>query len=345
MNKLFIHHPIFRLFSPLFSGSLVYLLILLVNNDVAQLDDEFLGQELYICIGLSYLIQEFSRLLLIIFSRNRWSFSFLLRVTIQVLIAICFTFLTVSILLYGYYQYFLGFAPSFSELLMFNVIFSMISIIYVSLYLSHQLLYQINTSKISSEIELKNEVEEDYRQFVRGINPDLLFEGLEALIIQMKLVRQNKELYDPDELLDVLSMVYRYMLSNKSKELVQFDSEQEALRNLISLYDFLPYSKVKLVIGVENPGMVVPGTLLHLVQELIRMTIPSHLLEQEIELTEDKSKLILQTIKNDKVSQKFSLKLSEALNQRYSHYSNQQITIDETDEKRTIYIPKISINS
>ena len=69
MRKLFIHHPLFRLLSPIFSGVVVYLLILLLNNNVEQLQEQFFGEELYICIGLSYLIQEFSRLLLILFKK------------------------------------------------------------------------------------------------------------------------------------------------------------------------------------------------------------------------------------------------------------------------------------
>ncbi|MEO1629027.1 MAG: histidine kinase, partial [Bacteroidota bacterium] len=61
MKTLFVHHPLFRLLGPTFSGVIVYVLILLINNNVDQLQEEFLGQELYVCIGLSYLIQELSR--------------------------------------------------------------------------------------------------------------------------------------------------------------------------------------------------------------------------------------------------------------------------------------------
>jgi len=58
MKKLFIHHPLFRLLSPLFSGLVVYILLLLINNDIDQLYEEFLTQELYVCIALTFLIQE-----------------------------------------------------------------------------------------------------------------------------------------------------------------------------------------------------------------------------------------------------------------------------------------------
>ena len=67
MNKLFIHTPVFRFLSPIFSGIVGYLLILLINNNIGQLQEEFLSQELYVCIALSYIVHEFSRFLLWVF--------------------------------------------------------------------------------------------------------------------------------------------------------------------------------------------------------------------------------------------------------------------------------------
>ena len=75
MKKLFVHHPLFRLLSPLFSGFIVYLLILLINNNVEQLQEQFLGEELYVCIGLSFIIQELARLLLVLFKKPSGSLS------------------------------------------------------------------------------------------------------------------------------------------------------------------------------------------------------------------------------------------------------------------------------
>ena len=69
MKRLFVHNPLFRILSPVFSGAIVYLLILLINNNVEQLQEQFLGNELYLCIGLSFFIHEFSRLLLLLFNK------------------------------------------------------------------------------------------------------------------------------------------------------------------------------------------------------------------------------------------------------------------------------------
>ena len=63
MTKLFIHTPLFRFLSPIFSGVVSYLLILLINNNIEQLQEQFLGQELYVCITLSYIVHEFETIL------------------------------------------------------------------------------------------------------------------------------------------------------------------------------------------------------------------------------------------------------------------------------------------
>jgi hypothetical protein len=58
MKKIFIHNPFFRIIAPLVFGVLVYLLILLVNNDLTEIGKIFNNGELYVCIGLSYLSLE-----------------------------------------------------------------------------------------------------------------------------------------------------------------------------------------------------------------------------------------------------------------------------------------------
>ena len=59
MKKLFIHQPLFRLLSPIISGVIIYLLVLLLNNNVEQIQEQFFNEELYFCIALSYLIKNF----------------------------------------------------------------------------------------------------------------------------------------------------------------------------------------------------------------------------------------------------------------------------------------------
>jgi len=60
MKHYFFHNAIFRLVAPAIYGLLLYLLILLINNNVTQVNDLFITQELYVVIFLTYLSFEVS---------------------------------------------------------------------------------------------------------------------------------------------------------------------------------------------------------------------------------------------------------------------------------------------
>src|SRR5687768_2756356 len=69
MKRYFIHNPLFRIVAPPIYGVLIYLLILLLNNNVSQVNDLFVTQEVYVCIVLSYLSFEFIRLCIVLINK------------------------------------------------------------------------------------------------------------------------------------------------------------------------------------------------------------------------------------------------------------------------------------
>ncbi|MEO0902453.1 MAG: histidine kinase, partial [Bacteroidota bacterium] len=103
MNKLFVHHPLFRLLGPLFSGTLVYLLILLINNTIEDLGANFFTQELYVCIGLAYIIQEASRLVIVLFNRLKRSKSFLVKSILHLVVTLLLSIVLVTSAMYLYF--------------------------------------------------------------------------------------------------------------------------------------------------------------------------------------------------------------------------------------------------
>src|SRR5882672_1223805 len=70
MNRLFIHNPFFRIVSGLLYGVLAYMLILLINNTVSDINKIFSNKELYACIGLSYITFESMRVIISVFERR-----------------------------------------------------------------------------------------------------------------------------------------------------------------------------------------------------------------------------------------------------------------------------------
>ena len=340
MRKLFIHQPIFRIFSPVFSGVVVYLLILLLNNNVEQLQEQFLGEELYVCIGLSYLIQELSRGLLLIFKRIYIGKSSFLNLLLQLTISLVLCILIVSVSMTLYYKYVIGYSASTEDIIMFDVIFSAITLIYILLFISHQYLYKINSDRLQHEELIKQNIEDDFRQFKRGINPHLLFESFDALLILM-----HEDPDKADEFIDHLSTTYRYILTHKDRQLVELQEELKNLLELESLFNKLPYRNICIKNILTSNFLVVPGSLLFLIELILRNTITSSNIDLEIKITEDKELMQLSYKTFDKVNSNFITKEFEEIRRVYSIYSDEKITIQEEDQIRTIKIPKLTIKS
>jgi hypothetical protein len=338
MKKLFVHQPLFRLLSPFFSGVIVYLLILLLNNNVEQIQEEFFNEELYFCVGLCYLIQEFSRVLLLLFKRfssNKISYLF---IVLQVVVSmiLCAVFTTVAI--HFYFNYILGFSAISEEIYVFNSIFSAITLCYILVSISHQYLFKINTDKLQQEELIKQNIEDEFKQFKKGINPDLLFESLEALLV---LIKKDKE--KSDVFIDHLASIYRYILSRKEKQLVLISEELSVLNELIQLINYLPYNSVSIQNNCKNSFLVVPGSLLFIIEQIVKTSIVSDADLLELILSEKENKLEISYLKNDKITSVFNLEKIKEIVKTYRFYSAQNIVIIEAEFTRKISIPKLQL--
>jgi xanthine/uracil permease len=69
MKKYFIHNAFFRLLAPPVYGVLIYLIILLINNSLLQVNELFSGKEVYMCIGLTFLCFESARVIILLLNR------------------------------------------------------------------------------------------------------------------------------------------------------------------------------------------------------------------------------------------------------------------------------------
>ncbi len=340
MKRLFIHNPLFRLLSPIFGGAVVYLLILLINNNVEQLNEQFLGQELYLCIGLSFVIQEFARFLLLLFSKLPKSISFSNSLIIQLISSLFMSIIVVTLSIYIYYKNVLGFSPNNEELWMFNIIFSVLTLIYISLDISHQYLYKINTEKLNNELLLKQIDEDEFSQFKEGINSELLFDSFEALIV---LIREQENKFD--DLIEHLASTYRYILSRKKQQLIDINDEIIALKHLIDLFNYLPYRNISLQNEMSSSFLFVPGCLLKLIENIVRSTINSGERPLEIKLKETGSFIQIEYRHNDTINKSFGQNDLETIKRIYKIYTLENIKFKENTLTRIISIPKLQIKS
>ncbi|MEM7084931.1 MAG: histidine kinase [Bacteroidota bacterium] len=337
MKKLFIHHPLFRLLSPLFSGTVVYLLILLIHNNVGQLQEQFLGEELYVCIGLSFIIQEFSRGLLLIFNMILKKTHFLTALILQVITSLVLCIILVTTTLSLYYKYVLGFSPISEELWLFNSIFCSVTFIYILLHISHQYLHKVNTKRLDNELLRRQMVEDDFTQFRNGINPDLLFSSFEALIVLIR--KQDTDAVD--DLMDHLAATYRYLLSQKSRQLTVIEEELGALSHLANLLNYLPFRNVFIESSITSSFLCVPGSFLQLLELIVRSTIRSSGPVLTIALTEDEEMVNMKYHHNDRIDQPFGSSDIEEVRRVYHIYSDHAIVITTDKKTRTIRVPKL----
>ena len=339
MRKLFIHLPLFRLLSPLFSGVLVYLLILLIHNNVEHLQDQFFGEELYICIGLSFLIQELSRGLLLIFKNLHLRVPFIYAVIIQLISSLLLCAIVVTVSIKSYYYYVLGYSINSEELWIFNSIFCTVTFIYILLSLSHHYLYKVNTKKLNDELLRKQLVEEDFIQFKNEINPDLLFDSLEAVLVLMK---KHKD--QVDDLIDNIAATYRYVLAKNKRQLVLVDEEVEATEHMLKVLEYLPTRTLRLKPQIPNKFLMVPGSILKVVEAISRTSIIEDT-PLDVALEEVEDALNLCYLHNDKLNHSLSSETINDLERIYAVYSDQDITVEDKQSYRCIRIPKLKLKS
>ncbi|PRX54825.1 histidine kinase [Flagellimonas meridianipacifica] len=338
MKKLFVHHPLFRLLSPLFSGALVYLLILLINNTIEDLNTNFFTQELYVCIGLAYIIQEAARIIIVLFNRLRQPNSFWVKSILHLGTTLLITVGLVTLTMYLYFTQVLSYTPNYLELLIFNSIFCAIAVFYVLLYISNQFLHRVNTEKLEKEELARVRMEEDFIAFKRDINPALLMESLEAILVLMK-----KDADEAESLTEDFASVYRYILSSKKKEIVNIKEELVVLKTFIEVLNRLPFREIKLSIHDLEDTWVVPGSLLYICEGIVRSSISSDLESISVELKEEGNNIVLKYSHEEKLNKTFNISDLKMIVRSYSHFTSDSLEMYQDDAVKTIKLPKIQL--
>ena len=338
MKKLFIHQPLFRLLSPVISGVIIYLLVLLLNNNIQQAQEQFFNEELYFCIALSYLIQEFSRALLLLFKKFLSDKLSVINIVSQIVVSMILCVLISTLAIKLYFKYLLNFSASNEEIYVFDSIFCVITLLYILLYISHQYLYKINTEKLIQEQLIKQNIEQEFKQFKKGINPNLLFESFESLLI---LIQKDKD--KTDDFIDHLATIYRYILSGKEKQLVAFNEELIIVEELVKLFNYLPYRSISINNNCKKTFLVVPGSLLFIIEQIVRTSIISSNTNLVVSFEEKGDNLEINYLKNDKITTQFNIKKIKEIVSTYHIYSTQIIEVVEDNFTRKIILPKLKI--
>lgn len=342
MKRYFIHNPIFRIVAPPVYGVLVYLLVLLINNNVTSVKDLFVSEESYVCVGLSYVAFEFIRISIVLLNKILKDKADSIKIPLQFILTSVLSVLLVVFCLKMYFQYKLGFSISGTQLLIFVVIFTVTALLYNLLYYSNYYLQKENTLKLQAEKQQRDVLELEMLEFKNDINPDLLYESMENLIGLM-----YRDVEQAEEYIDALASAYRYVLTNRQQELVSVRTELDAARTLVKLLNEKYYGQLKFESSLEEDEMeymLIPGSLPVILEGMIRNTIITRFEPFVIRCYVEDDYITVQAKLNDKLMLHPSSEIAIArLQKSYSVYSDLPLIKVKAYQENYVKLPVIRV--
>ena len=340
MKRIFIHNPFFRILAPPVFGVFIYLLILLINNNVGQITTLVSNQEVYVSIGLSLISFESMRLVIVLLQRF---FSMEpKKLALQVVLTTGISVVIVLIAISSYFQWVIGFDISSRELWIFGTLFTLTSFLYNALFIGNQYLHLENTMRIEQEQKLRESLESEFLSFQQEINPDLLYDSLEDLILCL-----HKKTDVAEDLIDSLAALYRYQLVHRQKEFVSITEEVQAVQHLIRLANQKHAHTIRWINQIETHSSIqlMPGALVTAVDSVIRNTLISSDAPLIFTLSqEDDEYFVLHHDLNDKLQQHpESMAAFQRLQRSYSVYSDRPFVQVKAGRENYIKFPMIMI--
>lgn len=343
MPRFFIHNAFFRLGAAPMFGILVYLLIILINNTVEQLNETFNNQELYVCIALSYIAFESMRLVIWGFNKKLSSErSIQTRIIYQMILTLLVSLTLVGISISVYFRWVIGFSIGSSELNLFLIVYGAGGLLYNILFFSQVFLFRENKIKIEEERVLRDNLESEFNSFKNDVNPNLLYESLESLIITL-----HKNVDYADELIDNLAGIYRYSIVNRNKELIPLAEELQAVNYLTAILNVKYQNQIKLDMQVnEDDVHLIPGSLIVSIDHVVRNTLIAPQVPLDIKCYLEDGYLVMNHTLNERlVTPEDSQESFEKLQRSYSFFSEKPFVQVKANRENYIKFPLMRITN
>ncbi len=339
MKHSFINNSLFRLFVPPAFGIWSYMLILLIFDRIEQLTDNFFLFEVFLCILLSYLVSESTKYSIRLCNKLcNESTNHFKRIFIQSVLSLVLAGLITSLIITGYYKLLVGFNSFNQELLVFNLIFLMGAVLLQAAYFSIYFLNQSNTAKMALEEKTKQNTENELKSYKNKINLEFLTKSLETLI-----GLAHKDVKKADVFVGKLSEIYRSILSESKTELITLHDELSNAGNLIEIlnHQFDDCLHLKVTSMKNNTqDMIVPGTMIVLLEKVINETIINKYQPLVIECLQQNNQLLIQYRKNNRLQSE--IKDNTELNniqKAYAYFSEELIEFNQNKEYLHITVP------
>lgn len=343
MKRLFIHSPLFRIICPVVYGVVVYLLVLLVFDSISQLTENFFSQEVLLCIILTFLLSESLRRMIILLDKYYpLERNIRARIALQTGVNLLCTICVISGGVAIYFIFIVGYTSFAAELFTLNSIYIITSLFYTMLYMSIFYLNQHNKATLQHEKALRKRMESQLHQLTREVNPELLYNSLETLI-----VLAHQDAVSAEKFIHQLSAVYRYFLDHRHKELTALRNEIEALQHLIYVYNRRYEGNIRFHVTVaaeESELLIIPGTLLELIEDAILTTMISAANPLEIDAYTESTYFVIAYQRRDRLMPRPFHYMSVAeIAQAYTFFTDRVLICQKTEEESVIKIPLLQV--
>jgi two-component system, LytTR family, sensor kinase len=273
MKQSFVHSLSFRIFGPPLHGLLMYLLVLLIFDNIDQLTVHYFSQEAILCIGLSWVLSETLRWATFLWEKRMPEQGLKRRQTfLLLLIHMACSITIISAGIAAYFYWVIGYSSFSTELITLNSLYLVTTIMYSLLHTGIYYMQQHNLARLEAEEELKQKMEQQLSKLQQSIEPELLTYSLETLL---QLIYTNREA--AEDYIDNLATHYRYTLNQQQQELSSLREELQATHNLLKLYAINhPGTHLEVVLPQAVLESKLPaGTLPAIAKHILQRALPS----------------------------------------------------------------------
>ena len=199
--------------------------------------------------------------------------------------------------------------------------------------------------KLIEAEQLKTKTSQAELQVIKSqINPHFLFNNLNVL---SALVMQNSS--EANKFIEAFSQVYRYILSNQHKELVELKTELEFIKPYIYLLEKRFTNGLKITIDIDTAQenkFIIPASLQMLIENAIKHNVASKTKPLHIDLHTNGNQTLVVTNNlqlRDIVENSTEIGLQNIM-KRYLLVGNREVIVNKTDENFIVTLPLLSVN-
>ena len=199
--------------------------------------------------------------------------------------------------------------------------------------------------KLLEAEQLKSKTSQAELQVIKSqINPHFLFNNLNVL---SALVMQNSS--EANKFIEAFSQVYRYILSNQNKELVELKTELEFIKPYIYLLEKRFSNGLKITIDIDEAQenkFIIPASLQMLIENAIKHNVASKTKPLHIDLhTNGNHTLVVSNNLQlrDIVENSTEIGLQNIM-KRYLLVGNREVIVNKTEQDFIVTLPLLSVN-